>query len=91
MQDREVRYRDSTQPIEARVADLLSRMTLDEKLAQIGCVWSSSLIEDGAFSESRAREKLAHGTGHITRIGGGTVFTPRESAHFANTVQRFLI
>jgi beta-glucosidase len=30
------------------------------------------------FSEPRARETLAHGTGHITRVGGGTVFSPGE-------------
>jgi hypothetical protein len=30
-------YRDPTQPIPARVADLLSRMTLAEKAAQLGC------------------------------------------------------
>jgi len=39
------------QPLETRVRDLLSRMTLDEKLAQIGCVWSSSLIQDGEFPQ----------------------------------------
>jgi beta-glucosidase len=91
MPDREAPYLDSTQPIETRVADLLSRMTLEEKLAQIGCVWSSNLIDNGAFSEPRAREQLAHGTGHITRVGGGTVFTPGESARFANAVQQFVV
>ena len=50
-------YLDTTRSVEERVRDLLSRMTFDEKLAQIGCVWSSSVCEDGAFSESpRARE-----------------------------------
>jgi len=82
---------DSRQPVEARVRDLLSRLTLDEKLAQIGGVWSSSLLDDGVFSESRAREKLAHGTGHLTRIGGATVLGPAESAALANTIQKFLI
>jgi hypothetical protein len=33
MPDRKAPYLDATQPIETRVADLLSRMTLDEKLA----------------------------------------------------------
>ena len=84
-------YRDPTQPIDERVRDLLARMTLDEKLAQIGCVWSTSLLETGVFSESRAVEKLAHGTGHITRIGGATVLGPAESATFANAIQRFLV
>src|SRR6266513_2133568 len=84
-------YLDATQPIATRVADLLSRLTLEEKLAQIGCVWSSSVIEDGRFSAARARDKLAQGTGHITRIGGATVLTPGDSARCANALQRFLI
>ena len=32
-------YRDPSQPIPARVADLLSKMTLAEKAAQLGCEW----------------------------------------------------
>jgi len=84
-------YRDAAQPVDERVRDLLARMTLEEKLAQIGCVWSTSLLENGAFSESRAREKLALGTGHVTRIGGATVLGPADSATFANAIQRFLV
>ncbi len=85
------RYLDATQPLEERVRDLLLRMTLDEKLAQLGGVWSTSLIEDGQFSEPRACEKLAQGTGHMTRIGGATVLSPPESARFANSIQKFLV
>ncbi len=75
-------------------------MTLDEKLAQIGCVWSSQLLLPGAdaplgpgggLNEAAAREKLAHGIGHITRIGAATVLRPAESAAFANAIQRFLV
>jgi len=77
--------------IDTRVTDLICCMTLDEKLAQIGCVWSTSLIENGVLSRPRAQEKLAHGIGHITRIGGATVLGPAESAAFANAIQRFLV
>ncbi len=34
-------YKDSTMPVEARVEDLLSRMTLAEKVAQMRSVWES--------------------------------------------------
>jgi len=92
MSSEDVPYLDLKQPLEARVGDLLARMTLDEKLAQIGCVWSSSLLDErGAFSENHARAKLAHGIGHITRIGGATVLTPAGSAAFANAIQKFLV
>eukprot|EP01044_Picomonas_judraskeda_P022791 COSAG03_NODE_5790_length_1173_cov_5.262570_1_plen_143_part_00 len=38
-------YRDSSQPVDARTADLLARMTLDEKIAQltyVGAVGNAS-------------------------------------------------
>ncbi|MFI5395402.1 MAG: glycoside hydrolase family 3 N-terminal domain-containing protein [Candidatus Binatia bacterium] len=67
-------------------------MTLDEKLAQMGGVWSSGLLDEhGTFCNARAVDKLAHGIGHITRIGGATVLGPADSAAFANTIQRFLV
>jgi beta-glucosidase len=84
-------YRDSALPTDQRLDDLHSRMTLDEKLAQIGCVWSSRLLAQGAFDVAAARELLAHGIGHVTRIGGATVLGPRESAKLTNAVQRFLV
>lgn len=84
-------YLDAAQSVEDRARDLLSRMTVDEKLAQLGGVWSTSLLAGGKLSATRAREKLANGTGHMTRIGGATVFTPAESARFANAIQKFLI
>ena len=85
------RYRDRDTPVGDRVDDLLARMTLEEKLAQIGCVWSSSLLAGaGGLDPGRAREKLGHGIGHITRIGGATVLRPAESAAFANAIQKFL-
>src|SRR5262245_17452879 len=76
---------------DTRIDDLLERMTLDEKLAQLGCVWSTQLVADDAFSAERARELLRHGTGHITRIGASTGLRPAESAAFANDIQRFLV
>jgi beta-glucosidase len=84
-------YRDPAQPIERRVEDLLGRMTLDEKLAQLGCVWSTQLVADDRFSPARAAELLANGSGHITRIGSATGLRPAENAAFANEIQRFLL
>jgi beta-glucosidase len=83
-------WRDPTRSAEERARDLVGRMTLDEKLAQLGCVWSTALVEGGAFSETRAASLLAQGTGHVTRIGAATGLRPRESAAFANRIQRFL-
>jgi beta-glucosidase len=83
-------YTDPGLKTEERVEDLLGRMTLDEKLAQLGCIWSTQLVEDDSFSEAKAEELLANGTGHITRIGAATGLRPTESAAFMNRIQRWL-
>jgi beta-glucosidase len=84
-------YRDASRSLEDRLRDLLGRMSLAEKLAQLGCTWSTKLVEGDAFSERRARQLLAEGTGQITRIGASTGLRPREAAAFANRIQRFLV
>ena len=70
---------------------LLAQMTLDEKLAQLGCVWCSALVRDEAFSPDQASHWLRNGIGEITRIGATTGLGPRERAEFANEIQRFLV
>ncbi len=70
---------------------LLARMTLDEKLAQLGCVWCSALIRDDGFSLDAAARWLAHGIGEITRIGATTGLRARERAEFANAIQHYLV
>ena len=42
-------YRNAGVPIEDRVQDLIGRMSLDEKLAQLGCIWSTAVLRDGVF------------------------------------------
>lgn len=83
-------YRDPSQPIAARVADLLSRMTLDEKIAQLGSAWVYQLLDDGALSPAKARALMRHGIGQITRIGGATSVRPADSARLANAIQAYL-
>src|SRR3954452_4088655 len=70
---------------------VLSRMTLDEKLAQLGCVWCTALVADNAFSARRAARLLAQGIGEITRIGATTGLRPRDRAAFTNEIQRYLV
>ena len=84
-------YRDASQSVDERMEDLLGRMSLEEKLAQLGCVWSTQLVENDAFSPAKAEALLAKGTGHITRIGASTGLRPNESAAFANAIQRHLV
>jgi beta-glucosidase len=86
----EERYRDASRSITDRVEDLLGRMTLDEKLAQLGGVWVTDLVDDEAFSPDRAGARMPHGIGHVTRVAAATGFRPRESAALTNAIQAFL-
>jgi beta-glucosidase len=71
---------------------LLSRMTLPEKLAQLGCVWCGTLTtQDHGFAPERAGRRLQHGIGEITRIGATTALDPRARARLTNAIQRFLL
>lgn len=72
-------YKNPNLPIEARVADLLARMTLEEKVAQTHALWTQKvrfLDENGNFSPSRARDVLRHGIGQIARISEPKVVRP---------------
>ena len=85
-------YPDATLPVSRRVADLLDRMTLDEKLAQLYSHWMRDLLEDShTLSSAKIARLLALGIGQITRAGGSTIFDPVSSARAANSIQRYLV
>jgi beta-xylosidase len=72
-------WRDPARPPGQRVADLLSRMTLAEKIAQLGSSWQGASADgDGVapmqdqFSEEQPPldELIKHGLGQLTRVFG---------------------
>jgi len=84
-------YRDTSQPVEARAKDLIMRMTLDEKIAQLGAIWSYEVLEDGKFSPQKAQALIKDGIGHISRPGATTALPPDRIANFTNEAQHFLV
>ncbi len=63
-------YKDASQPIERRIDDLLARMTLEEKVAQMLSVWQQKgriQTPSGDFSAERASQAFPHGIGQIAR------------------------
>ena len=84
-------YLDESAPTTRRVEDLLSRMTLAEKAAQLGSVNADRLLdEDGSLDRETARDLLADGMGHLTRIGGEGGLQPEAAARVTNELQRIL-
>jgi beta-glucosidase len=91
-------YRNPKLSVERRVKDLLSRMTLKEKVAQMLCIWqqkSSTLVDEkGRFDLQKARShfKDRAGLGQVGRpsdAGGGR--NARETAELTNDIQKFFI
>jgi len=80
------RYKNASLPIEDRVADLLPRMTLEEKVEQITGGWETRfqvIDPTGTYTTEKARQVIAN------TWGADQKFTPRESAILRNGVQRY--
>lgn len=75
----------------ARIESLLSQMTLDEKLAQLGSYWFFELQTDSELDSEKVASKLKHGIGQITRIAGASTLDPKSAATTANRLQEFLM
>src|SRR5580700_10863117 len=63
-------YKDPNAPVEQRVEDLLSRMTLEEKIAQITCIWNRKqeiLTPAGDFAAAKAKQAFPAGIGQVAR------------------------
>ena len=84
-------FREATQPVEIRVQDLLTQMTLSEKVAQLGSAWVFQLLSDMKFDSEKATKLMAEGIGQITRVAGASSLKPTEGARVANQIQKYLV
>ena len=91
-------YRDPKLPVDQRVTDLLSRMTLKEKIAQLEGAWENKQFfhdpqelfvdEKGQFLPDRAAALMKNGLGEISRPSENR--DPRAMAEYTNTVQKWM-
>jgi beta-glucosidase len=84
-------YQNPALPKARRVEDLLSRMTLEEKVAQMLCLWNAKRqITDvqGRFDPTRAPEWFRVGIGRIERPSDG--HGARAQAEFTNAIQKWV-
>jgi beta-xylosidase len=95
------KYLDPKLPVDKRVADLLGRMTLEEKIAQLNGYWfpkSGVLVDDQlrpSLANDKARALLAHGLGEISRPSENEDrkknLGPRQMAELTNALQKYVI
>ena len=94
-------YQNAQLPVNLRVEDLLARMTLDEKLAQLHGLWlelsadgKHCLRQNPDFLEPAALDNLnrmlQNGLGQVTRALGTKGVIPQEGLAALNALQRFL-
>ena len=91
-------YKNPKAPSAKRVQDLLARMTLEEKAAQMLCIWqqkAQTLVDaEGNFDLTKAKKAFRNkrGLGQVGRpsdAGGGK--SARGMAELTNAIQRFFL
>ena len=74
------------------VDDLLAKLSLDEKLAQLGCLMVTELMTpEGTLDEDKLKEQLANGVGEIGRAGALSGRGAAETAQLVTDIQTFLL
>jgi beta-xylosidase len=91
-------YQDPKLPVEQRVTDLLKRMTMEEKIAQLEGAWENRdnvkdpkalfVDEKGNFLPAQASILLKNGLGEMSRPSEKR--GPREMADLTNTLQKWM-
>ncbi|MEV4516195.1 glycoside hydrolase family 3 N-terminal domain-containing protein [Dactylosporangium sp. NPDC049525] len=93
-------WRDTTAPASARVADLMTRMTLREKVAQMYSAWLD--VDDTAGEVAPHQHdqtpdpfdwsaQIPHGLGQVTRAYGTTPIAPADGARRVAHLQREIV
>ena len=80
-------YKKASLPVEVRVQDLLSRMTLEEKIAQMRHIHAYSIMENGKLDKAKL-EKMIDGknSGFIE----GITLPGKECLALMNEVQKYM-
>ncbi|WBU47476.1 glycoside hydrolase family 3 C-terminal domain-containing protein [Kosakonia pseudosacchari] len=97
-------YQDANRPVAERVADLLARMTPEEKFAQMHALWlvlseegehreRTDLSDEfaGVSAQAALAQRLKLGVGQITRPLGTHIVEAKRGVRAANRLQKTLV
>ena len=97
-------YKNPKLSPEERTRDLISRMTLDEKIAQMQCEWLMGKVRvmtNGKFDEAKAAGRWGNGIGELARLNEdlsitrreqfGQTLSPRKGAELYNQIQKYFV
>jgi beta-xylosidase len=97
--DQAAPWRDPARPAAERAADLLARMTLEEKVAQLGSVWLhrprdsqvAPMQGDSGAPQAPFAELIKDGLGQLTRVFGTRPVPPAEAARTLAALQEQIV
>jgi len=72
------------------IKNLIKKMTLEEKVAQLGSFSPERIMNNRKFSKEKADKFIKNGIGQISRIAGATDLSPTEAANVYNDLQNYL-
>src|SRR5260370_25951937 len=94
-------YQDEKAPVSERVHDLIGRMSLEEKVAQLESMWQFSLlgpsmpkiVEGTGINAALAKQTLGSGIGTFLFANDflGTGGSPRDGATNRNLLQKWML
>lgn len=89
-------YKNPKLPVEKRVEDLIKQMTLEEKVAQMLCIWAKKkeilVDENGNLKDEILADHFPNGLGQIARLSDTTPnLSPKEMAVLSNEIQKQFI
>jgi beta-glucosidase len=80
-------YKNPDKPVEERVNDLIGKMTVQEKVAQLTC----SIVISGGDAAKQAEQTLANGVGTISYINISLTGDNQKDMDTLKETQRFLV
>lgn len=82
-------YKDASKPIPERVEDLLSRMTLEEKAAQLCGNLPASFMRNSEVDMDMLKQNFPYGIGRITQYSTTGLCDAQATAKASNILQKY--
>ncbi|MGL5546357.1 MAG: glycoside hydrolase family 3 protein, partial [Tannerellaceae bacterium] len=84
----EFKYKDPSLPVDDRVTDLLRRMTLEEKIAQMRHIHANSIVDNGTLNEDKLSEIIGDNSfGFVEAI----TFSGKDCLVLMNQIQNYIL
>lgn len=84
-------FRDASRTVAERVEDLLGRMTLAEKVAQLACVEVPTVVGPAGFDPDHVLAAVPDGIGQVARIGASSGLRAAARAQLYNDLQKVMV